>query len=700
MKIHFLFLAILFSAITLGQSRMVSKKVQELNSFQTNYREVDLFTKETEISKTTKYLASVSDITILKIKEDGLDKIMKQAPEYLTIKVPFQYKNLEVQLYKQKILTDDFYATDENGNTINYRPGQYYRGILKDNPNSVVSFSFFEDDVMGIISNNEDGNIVVGKTKDKQDIVTYTDKDLLGNSGFSCGVNELPENLEYMKNFRYDPNAAKPADETTEKCVRIYYEIANALYIQNGSNETATLNWITGIQNNISTLYNNDGINIALHSVMIWTTQDPYTGYYLDNLFNFRDNRQVFDGDLAHLVNYPSTTSVAFLDSLCGSYNYAYSGIDINYGQVPVFSWTIQAMTHEMGHSMGSPHTHDCVWNGNDTKIDRCGDNAGYPGENSDGDPCSTGGSIPSSGTIMSYCHLLPGVGIDFNNGFGDQPSALIRQTVDSKICLGSDCINGACFGIISNALPITKVVFAGISNSSQGGFNNPSIPGYEDFTNISGNVSIEETYPITVNGYAYSNTNDYVTVFIDWNQNGILDDSGEVYVLGKLSPKDSSGTISGNIEVPAGAVIGNTLMRVMLVSSYNDQPSLDPCGFYFNGQAEDYTLSIMPKTCYQPAASANGTLEVKDSKLGISSLDRDISGSDEWPEVRKGAWLVLEAKTKGFVPNRLNTEQRNALQSPIEGMLIYNTDVNSLQIYVDGSPGEWKSFNTQTCLE
>jgi len=41
----------------------------------------------------------------------------------------------------------------------------------------------------------------------------------------------------------------------------------------------------------------------------------------------------------------------------------------------------------------------------------------------------------------MSYCHLLPSVGINFLNGFGPQPAALIRTTVDSKPCLGSDCV-------------------------------------------------------------------------------------------------------------------------------------------------------------------------------------------------------------------------------------------------------------------
>jgi hypothetical protein len=122
---------------------------------------------------------------------------------------------------------------------------------------------------------------------------------------------------------------------------------------------------------------------------------------------------------------------VAFLDSLCADNNYAYSGVDLFYEDVPTYSWTIGAMTHEMGHSFGSPHTHACAWNGNNTAIDGCGEQAGNGG-------CP--GPIPSNGgTIMSYCHLLS-TGVNLSKGFGPQPGQLIRNTIDSKWCLGSDC--------------------------------------------------------------------------------------------------------------------------------------------------------------------------------------------------------------------------------------------------------------------
>ena len=89
-------------------------------------------------------------------------------------------------------------------------------------------------------------------------------------------------------------------------------------------------------------------------------------------------------------------------------------------------------VTHEQGHLMGSRHTHACVWNGNNTAIDNCGPSQGYGYEGS----CSGAPTPTNGGTIMSYCHLVGGVGINFNNGFGSQPAAVIINKYNAASCL------------------------------------------------------------------------------------------------------------------------------------------------------------------------------------------------------------------------------------------------------------------------
>jgi len=429
-------LTLLFcSFAAFGQIRAVSKKVQELNARNQAYVSYNLFTKNNDVQKASKYLTSATDVTVLNLNSDELKRIAEEAPKFLTVSIPYQNEMVNVQLYKENILTDTFVAKDEQGNVIDYKPGEYYRGIVNGDNTSLVAISFFDHNVIGVISTYEKGNIVLGKSTDKQDYISYSDKNLLGENPFVCGVDELAENQQAMESISYDP--AMSSKMTTENCVRIYYEIARRPYQLNGSDVNETLDWLTGIQNNIGTLYANDNINVALNAVKIWTIDDPYDGDYNENLAEFRDTLTEFDGDLAHLVNYPTTTSVAYLNSLCTESHYAYSGISMSYAQVPTYSWTIMAMTHEMGHSMGSPHTHHCSWNGNDTMIDGCGPTAGAPDQ---GTTCATGPLPSNGGTIMSYCHLVPSVGINFLNGFGPQPGALIRSTVDSKPCLGSDC--------------------------------------------------------------------------------------------------------------------------------------------------------------------------------------------------------------------------------------------------------------------
>lgn len=425
--------------------RPVAAKISEYYSQKKPFEKYDLFTLNNNPEKLTEYKRAATDISVMNINTKQLKKLVHDKPEYLEVSFPFDGKQITMELYKNEIFTNDFRVTTSKGEIVNYTPGVYYQGIVKGDNQSVVAFSFFDNDVVGVASTLELGNVVVGKAKNSTDFVSYSDSKLTGINPFICGVDELAENQNQKISF--DPNTQKNAGKVmTQNCVRIYYEICYAPFVNNGSDVTTTTNWLTAIHNNIATLYNNDDIKIALNEVFVWTTADPYTGNPNANLASFRANRQSFNGDLAHLVNQPSTTSVAYVNSLCTTSRHAYSGASQTYNNVPVYSWTIEAMTHEMGHSLGSPHTHACAWNGNSTAIDGCGTQAGYPEGT-----CPTG-PIPTpavKGTIMSYCHLLSGVGINFANGFGPQPGALIRNTVDSKACLGKDC-TAACSTTIS----------------------------------------------------------------------------------------------------------------------------------------------------------------------------------------------------------------------------------------------------------
>ncbi len=458
-------LAITMCSWTFAQMlRPVARQVQDYHDRRVPVQRYHLFTPDNDTGKHSGYRKAATDITVIKLVPGELKRLLHEKPDFIEITFPYRETSaVTVELYRHRLTTADFLLTTETGKALSYTPGVYYQGIIKGEPGSVAAFSFFSGNIMGVASSPSSGNIVLGKTKDASDYVSYTDTALTGKNPFACAADIIPEGPQ-GKAYA-DPAALKDNEaKVTEKCIRIYYEIGYKAYQNNGSDVYATADWLSGIHNNIATLYYNDGIKISLNEIRIWTTPDPYTGTYSDNLADFRTNRQVFNGDLAHLVNWPATTSIAYVNSLCTTYRYAYSAVDQTYPQIPVYSWTIHAMTHEMGHSFGSPHTHACAWNGNNTAIDGCGPLAGA------NEGCN--GPVPASGTIMSYCHLVS-AGVNFSNGFGPQPAALMRNIIDSKTCIGTNCTSGC--AAAGNIVPNTAFVSGDINSCTTWG-NPPAI--------------------------------------------------------------------------------------------------------------------------------------------------------------------------------------------------------------------------------
>lgn len=109
------------------------------------------------------------------------------------------------------------------------------------------------------------------------------------------------------------------------------------------------------------------------------------------------------------------------------------------------------------------------------------------------------------------------------------------------------------------------------------------------------------------------------------------------------------------------------------------------------------YLTVLATTACYQPAVTSGTVLN---TNHGITALGRAGADNGNWPMVRKGAWTALEAKTKGFVPNRLTNSQISAIPAGnlVEGMMVYNIDQDCLQINTDGTASGWKCFNTPAC--
>lgn len=650
----------------------------------------------------------LSQGTILELNKSIMRYIADAQPAYVSVEVELDGIEQTVLLKKHNILTDDFVLNSPEGELV-YNQGVHYRGVLKGDKNSISAFSFFENEVMAVISYNEN-NVVIGQVEGARgQHILYDDKDLTNSNPFSCETED--DDVQYRPDQLDGGPSLSPGD-----CIRVYIQIDDDIVTGKGGATNAT-NYITGLFNQSITLYGNEQIPMSVSEIYAWTSSSPYSGSSSSQMLSsYQSNTGSFNGDLSHLVSYKASGGIAAgFSGICNSnpdYSKCFSSIASTYSVVPTYSWSVMVITHEMGHLIGSRHTHACVWNGNNTAIDGCA--GGTEGS------CSLPGYPSGGGTMMSYCHIQS-VGINFNKGFGPQPGNVIRSTVNNASCLSSCNGGGGCtdnevtftltfdnyasetswnlknasgttiesgggYGSAQNGTTITKTfcladgcydftildsygdgiccsygngsyelkdasgtVLAsggqfgssetkniclnsappatctdGIQNGQEtgvdcGGPTCPACPlnyctskgnnsnyeyidrivlgsidntsgnnnGYADYRSLSTNLSRSGSTTMTLKpGFPGSTYTEYWRVWIDLNQDGDFNDSGELRLQGS-----GTSTLTGPLSIPSGAVNGSTTMRVSM--KYGSYPT--PCETFTYGEVEDYTVNILP---------------------------------------------------------------------------------------------------------
>jgi hypothetical protein len=455
----------------------VAQKISDLKSERQVFTPVNLFSIAAENQQRSASLVSfVSKSTILALGNEVSLNLITSKPQTVSFKIPIDNSaELELELYQANLFTPDFAVTTSagNGNAVPYTGGIHYQGIIKGDVNSIAAISVYDGEVMGLISSNVYGNLVLGKLENDpaNRHILYSDKDLLARPAMDCFTQD--------DNQRYDQNDLRGPllPSIQANCIRVYWEVNVDIYNNKGSVGNAA-NYVIGLFNQSNVIYANDGILISLSELYVWNTASPYTGSSTSSLLGqFQSYRNSFNGNLGHLIGYAGGGGVAAgFNGLCNSNidnSQCYSGISSTYQTVPTYSWSVMVVTHEQGHLLGSRHTHACVWNGNNTAIDNCAPTAGYGYEGT----CS-GAPSPGSagGTIMSYCHLVSGVGINFNNGFGSQPRNVILTRYSNATCLT------ACSGTSSTTAittsNVTSTMCAGQSVNVSYAVNGPAVSG------------------------------------------------------------------------------------------------------------------------------------------------------------------------------------------------------------------------------
>lgn len=429
-KIKIFLLLILMPFALIGQKR-VPLEINKLKKLNSKFEKIAVLT-ENKASSDKNYKKVVKEATLATLNLNEVEQIIKNKNQTIEIQIPYKNELLTIELYKVDIFSEGFKINSNVSENVTYTKGAHYRGIIKGDENSIAAFNFFENEMNGIVSSLNLGNLNIGKLTNSSEYIIYSDLDLNVKNEFICHTKDEPK-------INNDNTLSLKNDLIAVKCVTTYIEVGYQAYQANGNSITTTTNWITSIFNNSQTLFDNDGISIALKTVFIWTTDDYFSTSSSLILPAFHNARPYFDGDIGFIadIDPSSLGGQAFsIGGLCTDRKFAYGDLVIDYETIPTFSQPVSVITHELGHVLGSHHTHACVWNGDNTAIDGCAESYGG---------CSTPFTPPNTpGTIMSYCFPY------FSLGFGTQPANAIMQHVASSQCLGADCVN-SCINSIGN---------------------------------------------------------------------------------------------------------------------------------------------------------------------------------------------------------------------------------------------------------
>jgi len=452
MKLHSL--KLIFSLTTLC-SAALSVSAQQAILNKVNQQNIEFSRAET-IQPFSEVLGNqlIKPVSSKILKEKQVLKLNQQVVQNLksktasNIKLAFKVNDQPIllKLFQTDIFSDDFEAVTS---TLNSRSsasidrGLHYWGVVDGKDNSLASISFFNNEVSGFIAFDGD-TYILGKMKDQNYHVLYKNTDLSFTNNFSCDV-RLPDN-GVEKQIADQVHQKKSS--STIYCVDIHIEGDYELYLDFGSSLSATTNYINGLMAQCIIQFANDNIDVQVSFINVWTNTSPYNsasgdvGVMLDELRDYGWGRA--NGDLVQLLTTIGGGGVAYLDVLCGNvFNVGVSNVFTTFNNVPVYSWSVNVVTHELGHNLASPHTHSCAWNGNNTAIDDCGYNYSNGTDGCDG-------PTPAAGTIMSYCHLYNNIGVDFTLGFGPQPRSLIVSTINNQFCL-NNCAEPTCTDGILN---------------------------------------------------------------------------------------------------------------------------------------------------------------------------------------------------------------------------------------------------------
>ena len=176
--------------------------------------------------------------------------------------------------------------------------------------------------------------------------------------------------------------------------------------------------------------------------------------------------------------------------------------------------------------------------------------------------------------------------------------NAYSLTVTDSKGCMGSastilteNCGNSGSYCTSASQAPwsewIARVQLNTLDNVSEKTRADRYVLGYSDWKDKATTLAQSGNYPLSITpGLSWSGaqTNVYFRVWIDFNKNGIFDDTEKVFERNATSQ-----AVTAPISIPATALLGTTTMRV----SMKKDAYPTACESFPAGEVEDYSVII-----------------------------------------------------------------------------------------------------------
>ncbi len=367
-------------------------------------------------------------------------EILRRQPHRLRSVLPLAGGHVSVNLQRFELFAPDarvLVVTAEGERRID-QAGRFvsYFGTVEEYPNSLLSINVSAGGISGVLQLGDEvydlstsdaaGGAYVLQPQNKQG----------GATALNCKTleSDLDERvLQALGDSEHTKAADRILDEDEEMTLRVAVE-SDYLTFSGFGSESAALDHLTAVMAGVAQLYSQQAdIKIEVSYMRVWTIpQDPYQGLVsVQELLPrfqqyWRANMQSVERDVAMYLAVRRDAGAGRalrIGGVCSEeWGYLFVPILRHLFPLPTYSWDIFGSAHELGHILGAPHTHSCLWP--EAPLDSC-----FAAE--DGRCFSE--TVPRPGSIMSYCDLVEGGGGRME--FHERVRAVMRSFLARSSC-------------------------------------------------------------------------------------------------------------------------------------------------------------------------------------------------------------------------------------------------------------------------